>query len=126
MDLSAEDRTELRELEESMWRVETRFDPEWMDQHLAAGFREFGRSGRAYEREETLDPEYEEIDVVLPLPDYSVVAIAPDVALATYRSIRTIDGEVLHANRSSVWVRVDGTWKMRFHQGTPTKPGQRR
>jgi hypothetical protein len=37
-----------RQLEESLWRPQTRFDREYTDNILAPDFFEFGRSGRVY------------------------------------------------------------------------------
>jgi hypothetical protein len=41
----------LRDLEESLWREETRFDRAHMGVVLAPGFLEFGMSGRRYDRD---------------------------------------------------------------------------
>jgi ribonuclease HI len=111
--------TELRTLEEGMWRPETRFDRDWMARHLTEDVVEFGQSGRVYDKAGMLEASGTEIDAVLPLPDFAAVEIVPDVALVTYRSIWTIGAEVLHTNRTSIWVRADDGWRMRFHQGTP-------
>jgi hypothetical protein len=46
--LSEADRQKLIRLEEDMWREETRHDTQFMQQHLASDFFEFGRSGRIY------------------------------------------------------------------------------
>jgi hypothetical protein len=43
--------------------------------------------------------------------DIEAVAIADDVVLVTYRAADTL--------RSSLWVRGDDGWRVRFHQGTP-------
>ncbi|WP_217701760.1 DUF4440 domain-containing protein [Pseudooceanicola sp. HF7] len=108
-------------MEEALWRAETRFDPVFMDQVFSSDFLEFGRSGRRYERAEMLfeaDPNAE-IKALLPLPDYSVELVAPDVALATYTSeVRTGD-KIEIGRRSSLWVKDSGRWQLRFHQGTP-------
>lgn len=40
----------LRQLEESLWRAETRFDSVSMDRLLATDYFEFGRSGKVYSR----------------------------------------------------------------------------
>lgn len=101
-----------------MWRRETRFDGRFMNAVLAPEFSEVGRSGRLYSREETLALELSEIDIQLPLLDFTAVAICEDVALVRYRSMPA------HATRgtterTSVWVN-DGSWKLRFHQTTPT------
>jgi len=118
MEMDNEDIKRLRELEESMWRPDTRFDKEYMEQTLSPDFFEFGRSGRVYNREDTLTAPSQEIKARLPLKDFSVHEIAEGVALVTYVSI--IEGEkVLIGNRSSIWVKTPNGWKMRFHQGTP-------
>ena len=48
--LSEEDRCELIQLDEAMWRAETRFDPAFQALRFADDFVEFGRSGRVYDR----------------------------------------------------------------------------
>lgn len=120
MDLSSEDRTILRALEETLWRAETRFDPVLMEQTFAPGFVEIGRSGRRYERAEMIfDPGPDAvIDAALPLPDYSVELIAPCVALATYISEVRHGDDLERGRRSSLWVKTDDVWQLRFHQGT--------
>jgi hypothetical protein len=108
----------LKELEESLWRSETRFDQAYMERILAPDFFEFGRSGRTYTREETLAVPPQEIDVRLPLKNFAVHSIASNVVLVTYVSeVRYEEVEV--GNRSSLWSRTDGGWQLRFHQGTP-------
>ena len=108
---------ELVELEWALWQAETRFDPEFMERVLADDFLEFGRSGRVYARADTLAVTGDTIEANL--RDIEVHSIAEDVALVTY--VSEVQHEVLDlANRASVWVRRDGRWQLRFHQGTPT------
>jgi hypothetical protein len=109
----------LRELEESMWRAQTRFDQVYMDQVLHPAFFEFGRSGRQWTRDETLSAEPS--DIVAELHEFAVHQVSDDAALVTYISV--VHGEQMHlTNRSSLWVRADGRWLLRFHQGTPVFP----
>ena len=106
----------LRELEESLWRAETRFDPEYMNRVLSPDFSEFGRSGRIYRREEIMAMPTQDIRATL--KDLSVQLIDSNVALVTYISeVKYEQTEI--ANRSSLWTRTDGRWQIRFHQGTP-------
>src|SRR5690554_2637540 len=105
-------------MEEAMWRAETRFDTRFMEAVLADNFTEVGRSGRIYSREETLNLELAEIDIQLPLVDFTAVAVCEDVALVRYTSL-TAHAERGATQRTSVWVN-DGSWKLRFHQATPT------
>ena len=119
MTLSAEEHDQLRRLEESLWRVETRFDRDHMNEVLAPDFLEFGRSGRVYRREDTLDVPAQSGDATLPLAKFAARSIAADVALVTYVSEVTYGQVKEVANRSSLWSRHAGGWRIRFHQGTP-------
>ena len=119
MELSQEDRDALERLEEELWREETRYDDRRMREVIAADFLEFGRSGRVYRREDTLAVPRQPIRAVLPLPDFAVRLLHPDVAQVTYNGAVTHGGLVLRARRSSIWSRTPGGWVLRFHQGTP-------
>jgi hypothetical protein len=108
---------QLVELEHALWQAQTRFDAEFMERVLSEDFFEFGRSGRVYARAETLAVTGGTIEAQL--RDFKLSMLAEDVALLTY--VSEVQHEVLDlANRSSVWVRPDGRWQLRFHQGTPT------
>lgn len=111
----------LQTLEESLWRSETRFDDALMRGTFADDFFEYGRSGRVYGREEMLLGSMAGTPILarLPLRDFAVRLLAPDVAQVTYISEVTYGDAVEYANRSSIWTLVDGTWRLRFHQGTP-------
>ncbi len=104
----------LMSLERDMWRDVTRGDPAWMDTHLTVDFTEFGASGRTYTRAEIIAVQVGPIEAIL--HDVTVRALGPEVALVTYRSI----DERGTVNRSSIWRRVGGEWRLAFHQGTPT------
>lgn len=119
MELSEHDRVTLQQLEEELWREETRFDRKRMTETIAPDFLEFGRSGRTYRREDSLAVSRQPIDAVLPLPDFEARLLHPDIAQVTYNSAVTYDGVVQRARRSSIWSRIPGGWVLRFHQGTP-------
>jgi hypothetical protein len=97
--VTSADEPELRRLEESLWRPETRFDREHLDRVLAPGFVEFGRSGRIWSRDEVLDAPPWPFRVRLPVPGFTVTFPAPDVALVTYRS-EMLEPEIVRANRT--------------------------
>jgi len=117
MEVSQTDRDELRVLEESLWKTETRFDRAYMESILAPDFFEFGRSGKRYTRDEILDMKAEEIRVELPHQDFQVHAVGKGTFLVTYMSKVTYD-ELEVANRSSLWQKTKDGWKLQFHQGT--------
>ncbi|GAB5468977.1 MAG: hypothetical protein Kilf2KO_20070 [Rhodospirillales bacterium] len=112
---------EIRRLEESLWRAETRFDKALMDSIFAQDFFEFGRSGRTYARAEMFfdKEEFQEIDATVPLPEFHARHISDEVIQTTYVSEVPYDGAVQRGNRSSIWSNLDGVWRLRFHQGTP-------
>ena len=91
-----------------------------MGRVLSSDFIEFGRSGRRYDREAILRIG-EPGDLTrarLPLADFTVSVLAPSVVLVAYVS-EVMDGVVQRANRSSIWIREEEGWRLRFHQGTP-------
>jgi len=77
-------------------------------------FLEFGSSGRVWDAG-SVHHVLASSPGPVSIEDFAVDLIADDVALATYRMTAPIP-----SNRSSLWVRRDGRWVMRFHQGTPT------
>lgn len=113
------DRELLQRLEEDLWREETRFDIPYMEQVLAEDFFEFGRSGRVYDREETLAVPRQPIEAALPLPDFAVRLLTAVVAQVTYNSAVSNDGILEKGRRSSIWSRTANGWVLRFHQSTP-------
>jgi len=109
------------DLRDTLWRLERALaaaDPAGVEGGLegliADGFLEFGASGRTWDKASMLRT----LAGATPMPpvdleDFVVEALADDVALVTYRL-----GPPRPSNRSSVWIRRDGRWQVRFHQGT--------
>ena len=73
-------------------------------------FLEFGASGRTWDRESIRAIVQDAPPAPMELLEFHADLLADDVALVTYRTARS--------NRSSVWVRRDRRWRIRFHQGT--------
>ncbi|HXV78292.1 MAG TPA: DUF4440 domain-containing protein [Candidatus Binatia bacterium] len=119
MKLSKQDRDALERLEEELWREETRFHLDRMNKILAPDFFEFGRSGRVYQRVDTLAVPPQPIVAVLPLLDFTVRLLDQNIAQVTYKSAVSYDGVVESSRRSSLWSRTANGWVLRFHQGTP-------
>jgi hypothetical protein len=90
-----------------------------MERVLAADFVEFGRSGRVFSRTESIHVAAQAIGATFPFASLTVYRFDDDVYLVTYISEVTVGDEVERANRSSLWIRSAGEWKLRFHQGTP-------
>ena len=109
----------LKELEQLLLTDAARKDRELASSLLADEFREFGSSGRSYNKQEILDFLQTEPAVQLSLEDFDATLLADDVALITYRSIRDVaESTPIKALRSSIWVLRDGRWQAIFHQGT--------
>lgn len=117
MHINEQDVNQLRILEESLWRAETRFDIDYMKSILMPDFFEFGRSGRIYTRQETLEIKAQDIHAKLPLKNFQAHWIDCNTTLTTYISEIT-DDELEIGNRSSIWVKTETGWRLRFHQGT--------
>ena len=113
---------ELRKLETELHRAETRRNAARLSELLHPEFSEFGRSGRRYSREEIL-AEFStgKASPQIVSTDFSVAQIGEGLALVTYTSAHKSESGRLHRKslRSSLWVRSDAGWQMRFHQGTP-------
>jgi len=89
-------------------------DPSGIDGGLrslvADDFIEIGRSGRTWTAR-SIRSVLDGPSGPVPIDAFEVALLADGVALATYRTPG--------AERSSIWVRRDGRWQIRFHQGTP-------
>jgi hypothetical protein len=118
MKMTTSDVETLRQLEESLWRSETRFDVEYQERVFAPDFFEFGRSGRTYTREQMILTTPRPIQAKLPLPNFKVHSLDANNVLVTYVSEVQYE-ELERANRCSVWSRTHDGWRLRFHQGTP-------
>ena len=107
----------LARLEQLLHQPATRRDPAAVARLLAEDFREFGASGRTYDKQTILEllagePESNPITTT----DYHLTLISSDAALLTYRATRA----ALTTLRSSLWVQRGNRWQMLFHQGTST------
>lgn len=114
---------ELTTLEQELHTQATRSNRSRMQILLHPDFVEFGRSGKCYALAEILN-EFGP-DTMLPAihsEDFNLIVLAEEVALLTYLSAHVDEAgkRYRHTLRSSVWVRTEVGWQMRFHQGTPT------
>ncbi|HEY3703427.1 MAG TPA: nuclear transport factor 2 family protein [Terracidiphilus sp.] len=116
--------SQLRRLEQSLLDSAVRHDGDRLRQLLAEDFLEFGSSGRIWTRKSIIEMLACETSFQPPaIEEFQVNFLAEKVALVTYRTVRTEPktGERLVCSlRSSIWVRHEGEWRMRFHQGTRT------
>jgi hypothetical protein len=120
---SAELTERIRELEESLLDPRVRGSRKALGDLLADEFLEFGSSGRRFTKSQIVEALVGEAaeEPRFSLADFSLLVLAPDVVLATYRAeARGVDpSPPRHSWRSSVWVLRSGRWQLLFHQGTP-------
>lgn len=108
----------LQQLENELLRPATRRDRQRLDSLLADEFREFGASGRVFDKGSIIAELSAEEDAQLSLTSFACQQLAPDIALVTYRSQRADATGTRDALRSSVWIWRDSRWQIIFHQGT--------
>ena len=112
---------ELQALEVELHHPGVRCSRERLEQLLHPQFHEVGRSGRAYSRETIVDfLAAQESQPVVLSEAFSVSELGPGVALLNYRSAQVEQGKSLvnHTLRSSVWIKTNAGWQLRYHQGT--------
>jgi hypothetical protein len=101
---------EIRELEARLLKPEIRASADALDRLVSDQFVEFGGSGRVYLKRDVIAQMLAQPNVSVSVADFQVLALSPDVALATYRTGKSL--------RSSIWRREGECWRIVFHQGT--------
>ena len=97
-----------------------RRDPAWpggLEVLLDGAFAEVGASGRAWSRDDVVAMLAADPPNRIELRDLVVERLAEDVALVRFVTEEPAPAR-RRARRVSVWVRRDGTWRIRYHQGT--------
>ena len=111
----------LNDLERRLLDLGTRSSPDLAGGLLAKDFREFGKSGRSWTRDDIIAAmATETAQIECRLEDFVVKSLGEDFALVTYTAyVIAADGAETKALRSSIWQHeADGSWRMLFHQGT--------
>jgi hypothetical protein len=111
---------ELRRKEEALLDPAVRKDREQVGSLLAEDFLEFGSSGRVWTRDQIFDLLATETYAPFAIEDFNCALLSNDIALVTYRAMRSDarSGDQSSSLRSSIWIRKQHSWQLRFHQGT--------
>ncbi len=114
---------ELMALELALHEPAVRANRLQLERLLHPQFAEVGRSGRAYTHSgicERLVGAGEQAQPQVEASHFAVSELGSGVALLTYRSAHRESTGTLahHALRTSVWLRTETGWQMRYHQGT--------
>jgi glyoxylase I family protein len=96
--------------ETALARRDARGTDRSLESLLADDFVEFGSSGEIWSRQMVVELLRREAPRAISLEAFSAALLSDGVALLTYRAGGS--------NRSSVWTRTRGVWRVRFHQGT--------
>jgi glyoxylase I family protein len=112
----------LRRREEALLNPAVRRDRAQVEILLDEDFLEFGSSGRVWTRDQIFELLAIETYTPAHIEDFACTLLAPNVALITYRAVRTDGGSGIRSSslRSSIWTNQSGAWRLRFHQGTRT------
>lgn len=113
---------EIQALEVELHHPGVRCNASRLQELLHEDFHEVGRSGRSYDRPTIVRfLGKQEASPSVVSDNFKLSCLAPDIVLLTYRSAHQMPSGALENQtlRSSVWVAVGGTWKLRYHQGTP-------
>lgn len=104
--------------EKTLLEPKVRRDPEAVRAWLHEDFREFGQSGKIFDRRSIVAATAETDETAAPITAEhpSPTRLGPDTVLLTY--VARWHG---HASlRTSVWVRGPRRWLLLHHQGTPS------
>ncbi|MBL0085203.1 MAG: DUF4440 domain-containing protein [Ideonella sp.] len=112
---------ELQALEVELHHPGVRCSRDRLEHLLHPEFHEVGRSGRSYNREVIVSYlAAHESHPVVASEAFSVAELGAGVALLKYRSahVDPTNALVNHTLRSSIWLRTEVGWQLRYHQGT--------
>ncbi len=113
---------ELIENEIALHRLEIRTDKNELSKLLHSSFIEVGMSGQTFSFNSIIESMSAEKSTgsVIHSQDYECIELEGGAVLLLYKSaVINSDGSIERfAKRSSVWVKVENKWKLRYHQGT--------
>lgn len=112
----------LERLERRLHQFSVRTNRESLEKLLHDDFKEFGRSGRIYNKSDVLN----QVDLKSNFSEifsekFEFKPLSDTVILLTYHSyLKSSDGITSCCTlRSSVWQFEEDSWQLVFHQGTP-------
>jgi hypothetical protein len=116
-------REELRGLEDSLANPRVRRSAAKLARLIADDFREFGSSGRIFDKGQIIAELQRQEPCELSLQEFQAVYLAADIVLVTYRARAQFSHSMAPRDslRSSIWRQRNGKWEVVFHQGTPTE-----
>ena len=116
-------KAKLIELEEHLFKAETRASYGELDELIADEFTEIGGSGVRFGEKEALERLPSELPPKISASEYELRHLAPNCAQLLYKAVMVKGGEstAIYSLRCSIWSLINGRWQMIFHQGTLCK-----
>jgi hypothetical protein len=123
---------QLQDLEIELHQFEVRNDKNRLNELFHESFIEIGRYGKTRHKSEILaNLGKEAISGAIWSQDYDIEVLSDELSLLMYKSammdeeyksaMMDEEGNLsIHTFRSSLWQKVTGSWRIRFHQWTPT------
>ncbi|MFF1879329.1 RNase H family protein [Leifsonia sp. NPDC058230] len=105
----------VERLERELLEPAVRSDSSRVAAILHQDFEEIGRSGRLWGRDAIVQALATEEATAVDLEVLGTDRLTPESILLTSRTTDARGSSL----RSSLWLRVNGRWRLRFHQGTP-------
>jgi hypothetical protein len=112
----------LSKLEIELHQIEVRKDKNRLNELFHESFLEVGRYGKTYRKSDILaNLQKQTIPGTIWSQDYNLEVLSDDLALITYKSaMMDEEGNLsIYTFRSSLWQKITGSWRIRFHQWTP-------
>lgn len=111
------------ELEKRLQQPAVRKSTKELDELISDDLIEFGSSGNVYAKSDVLVNLPVATEIEFAMTDFKVRVLSSDIVQSLFKTEKTNlqTGENIKSLRSSLWRNEGGTWKMLFHQGTPTK-----
>ena len=116
-------KTKLIELEEHLFKTETRASYGELDELIADEFTEIGCTGVRFRKKEALERLPSELPPKIRASEYELRHLAPNCAQLLYKAVMVKGGDTsaIYSLRCSIWSLINGRWQMIFHQGTLCK-----
>lgn len=106
---------QIQTLEETLLSEVVRKSAAKLNELLTDDFLEHGASGNVYDKESILNTLPETAHTEMTMENFQIITESDTTVVCAYQLL--VEDE-LHSNRSSVWVKNEAGWQMRFHQGT--------